>query len=399
MDVWKRKGRKAKPWVADYIDANGKRHRLSAETKERALELLAQKRREARDTGPGTQNVGLTVLAYVEAWQRRIETELKYASVRSYRYVLQTHIIPSFGEMKLRDLAPLHVKWLISEKRHAGLAKTTIRLIRGILCAMLNDAVDDGVLTRNPAQSLGRRKKAETMSQIERDESIRPLSEEEVVSLLAAAPDHESRTLLRLLARAGLRPGEAIALQWTDLNFSAREILVERNLYEGHLGTPKTGRRRRVDMSQGLALDLSRLYAQREAEKLAGRWTRDIPAWIFCQLDGEPLRIQHVRSIFDRSLRRAGLSGHVTYDLRHTFATTLLAKGTPLTYVAEQMGHKKPITTLTYYAHWIPTTSDKSFVDSLDQPKLQSFGTTFGTTREKVQYLQGNLPENNLNNC
>jgi hypothetical protein len=45
------------------------------------------------------------------------------------------------------------------------------------------------------------------------------------------------------------------------------------------------------------------------------------------------------------------LSGHVPYDLRHTFAATLLTKGTPLTYVTEQMGHKKPITTFLYCAH------------------------------------------------
>ena len=261
---------------------------------------------------------------------------------------------------------------------------------------MLGGAVEDGLVTKNVALSTGRRKKTETMSQIERDKSIRPLSETEVSALLNAAPDHDSRTMLTLLARAGLRPGEAIALQWTDLNFTEREILIERNFYDGHLGTPKTGRRRRVDMSQGLALALSALYVQREREKLEGRWT-EMPDWIFCQHDGQPLRIEHVRSLFDRLLRRAKLSGHVPYDLRHTFATTLLAKGTPLTYVANQLGHKKPHTTLEYYAHWIPAVSDKSIVDSLDEPKTEGLDTTSGTTRKKVVYLQGNSADTNLN--
>jgi integrase len=81
-----------------------------------------------------------------------------------------------------------------------------------------------------------------------------------------------------LLAPAGLRPGEAIALQWTDLDFTAREILIERNFYDGHLNTPKSGGGRRVDISRGLALDLSSLYVQREREKLEGQWTGGIPA-------------------------------------------------------------------------------------------------------------------------
>jgi integrase len=412
-DVWKRKGRKAKPWVADFTDANGKRHRLSAATKEQAHELLAQKIREAGATGPSADNPHLTVAAYASVWQRRIRTQLKHASVKAYRYALETHIVPAFGNIELRDLTSAHVKWLLAEKRQVGLAKTTIRLIRGILSAMLSEAVDDGLVTRNAAMLIGRRKKTETMSQIERDQSIRPLSEAEVAVLLTAAPDLEACTLLTLLARAGVRPGEAIALQWTDLNFTAREILIERNFYDGHLGTPKTGRRRRVDMSQGLAIALSSLYVQREREKLEGQWT-EIPDWVFCQRNGQPLRIEHVRSVFDRSLRRAKLSGHVPYDLRHSFATILLAKGAPLTYVAEQMGHKKPITTLSYYAHWIAATSDKSFVDSLDQGatapsgnperripgfKGEVLGTTFGTAPRKTAYPQSNLAESNLNIC
>jgi len=116
------------------------------------------------------------------------------------------------------------------------------------------------------------------------------------------------------------------------------------------LATPKSSRRRRVDLSRGLALDLSSLYVLRERQELEGQWTGGIPAWVFCQRDGQPLRIEHVRSVFDRALTRAKLSRHVPYDLRHTFATTLLAKGAPLIYVAEQMGHKKPITEAYYHA-------------------------------------------------
>lgn len=192
-----------------------------------------------------------------------------------------------------------------------------------------------------------------------------------------------------LLVRAGLRPGEALALRWTDFNFSARQILVERAIFDGHLDSPKGGPSRQVDMSQMLAISLSSLYREREREKMAGEW-KEIPDRVFCRADGGPLRLEKVRYRYERSLRRAGVSGHVLYDLRHTFASTLLAKGAPITYVAQQMGHAN--ITLKYYARWIPS-ADRSFVDSLDNPGLAPL---FGTTQEKTPYLQGNLPESNL---
>jgi integrase len=85
-----------------------------------------------------------------------------------------------------------------------------------------------------------------------------------------------------LLVRAGLRPGEALALRWTDFNFSARQILVERAIFDGHLDSPKGGRSRQVDMSQMLAISLSSLYREREREKMAGEW-KEIPDRVFCR--------------------------------------------------------------------------------------------------------------------
>jgi hypothetical protein len=62
------------------------------------------------------------------------------------------------------------------------------------------------------------------------------------------------------------------------------------------------------------------------------------------------------------------LSGFRVYDLRHTFASLLLAHGAPITYVAAQLGHSKPTTTLQWYAHWIASGHER-FVDGLAGPK------------------------------
>jgi len=64
-------------------------------------------------------------------------------------------------------------------------------------------------------------------------------------------------------------------------------------------------------------------------------------------------------------LREAKLPRFRLYDLRHTFATHLLAQSAPITYVAAQLRHAKPTATLNYYAHWIQT-GDKRFIDRLE---------------------------------
>jgi integrase len=70
-------------------------------------------------------------------------------------------------------------------------------------------------------------------------------------------------------------------------------------------------------------------------------------------------------------LRVAGLPRFRLYDLRHTFATHLLAQGAPITHAAAQLGHAKPTTTLTYYAHWLPS-GDVGYIDRLEALRIAS---------------------------
>src|SRR5262249_25113816 len=109
-----------------------------------------------------------------------------------------------------------------------------------------------------------------------------------------------------------------------------------------------------------------RLLQVRKAETLKRGW-RDIPPWVFCSGEGTPLDRNNAAKAFRRCLQKAGLPlRHSLYDLRHTFATILVAQGKPITYVAKQLGHENPSTTLRWYTHWLPSVEDKSYVDDLD---------------------------------
>jgi integrase len=396
MAIWKRKRAHGHVWMADYVDAAGRRHRISATTKDAVDKLRAEKLNESRMAPELLGNPDLTVAEFGTQWLKRLEgSDLKPRTIESYTQLYNNHISAALGPIRLRDLRRTHIKELLSAKRDQvivrsakkaapgdvdeqkpepapkTLSKNTVRLIRACLSAMLAEAMDDELIKSNPAAVPSRRRGKKgngAVSAAERQKAIRPFSDSELTKVLKTAreQDAEHYPLFILLARTGMRPGEAAALQWTDFDFTNRKILVERAYSAGELGTTKTDGVRTVDMSQELATALTSLYKAREAQTLKEGWG-EVPDLVFINAAGNPTDESRVRKRFARVLKKAEITGHRLYDLRHTFATQLLAKGAPITYVAAQLGHARPSTTLQWYARWLPQ-AGAGFVDRLDAP-------------------------------
>ena len=104
--------------------------------------------------------------------------------------------------------------------------------------------------------------------------------------------------------------------------------------------------------------------------------------YVFPSRMGHPLEPPTIARQFQAILRRAGLAKFRLYDLRHTFATHLLAEGAPITYVAAQLVHAKPTTTLAFYAHWLPR-GDKAYIDRLIAAR-EAAGDMLVTTESRV---------------
>jgi integrase len=294
----------------------------------------------------------ITIDEYAKRWVRQVASELKPRTLRSYGQQLKLYVLPAFGHFRVRALHLGHIKAVLVDKRAADLGKNSVRLIRSTLSVMLSDAVEDGVIVANPALQLRgtRRRGTDTITPADRQQAIRPMSPEELSALLAAArEDARHYPLFLLLARTGLRPGKAFGLQWGDLDFRARELRVERSWSLRRIETPKTGRTRRVDMSEQLVRTLRHLEIDRMVEKVKRGWA-EIPPWLFCTDEGTPFDESRVRKAFSRALRRAKLPSFRLYDLRHTYASLLLAQNAPLTYVSAQLGHTDATTTLRWYA-------------------------------------------------
>jgi integrase len=380
--VWHRHRASGDDWIVDIRDRDGVRHRFSTSSRPEAEALLVDKTNEYREPEK-PELTEKTVDEYAEAWLRDITTEgaVKPRTIASYRQLFRLHIAPTLGATKLRDLTRRSVKDLLNAKREQlskdgrKLSKNTVRLIRATLSVMLAEAVDDEAIESNPA-TLPSRKKGRKKDAVP---PMHPFEETELNQLLDAAGvrDPEYFPLFLLLARTGLRPGEAFAVEWADLDFSKRKLSVERALSAGLIGTTKTGTAREVDMSQELVDVLAALYRIREAQTLKYQWG-DVPDLIFVNAHRGFLDESRVRKRFARVLKAAGVGGHRLYDLRHTFASILLQNGAPITYVSAMLGHADSTTTLRWYARWLPK-SGKSYVNSLDSGSLAPNGPNVGT--------------------
>jgi len=187
--------------------------------------------------------------------------------------------------------------------------------------------------------------------------------------------------LVILMAKTGMRPGEAVALQPGDLDLGQHTIRIERAAtLAGQVKTTKTAEVRTVDCSAQLTQRLEAYRIWRELESMTGRWG-DMP-WLFQNNHGKLYEERHLRSVFHRILHRTNLPSFRVSDLRHSFASLLLSSNVPLLYVSKQLGHANPTMTLKYYARWIPT-GDQRYVEVLDAGMKKNLAPPMGTRGEK----------------
>ena len=368
--IRRRKDRKATRWIVDSRDIPEGR-RLTFKTREEAELARADMIKASQQAQPAAKDREITLDAYADRWLEQIAVSVETNTSASYRQNLAKHIRPVFGPMKLRDLHRGHIKALLAKKRQDGLSKNSVRLVRATLSVMLGDAVDDGVLQVNPATGTGRRgrKQPDTITSTERQQAIRVMDYKQLATFLRYAEVRYSRrayVLFLLYADAGLRPGEGCAVQWRDVDAVAKTLRVERAVTNsGRIKSTKTGEARTVDLTPRLVGALTALQAELEAEALlAGR--NGIEPWVFADRTGQPLRPQRVGRLFDRIVQPAGVPRFVLYDLRHTYASHLIAQGADPGYVARQMGHSSMVTTLSFYGHWFPKT-DRRHVERMEE--------------------------------
>jgi integrase len=277
---------------------------------------------------------------YVAVWLSGLEGLVLPSTVEAYAGRLERHVLPRLGERRLDEVVVDDILALISDLRKQGYSGTTIAVTLTPLSRLFAHALRRGLIEANPVSKLDRSERP----RVSRQE--RPvLNPEEIGRLLeAAAP--RFRTLLATAILSGLRQGELLGLHWRDVDFDNELI---------HIRTALNRKRRDVaPKTQRAVRDVILMPALAQALRQHKTETRfnQPDDYVFTTRTGTPHHAPHIGlRALKPALEKAGLQPVRWHDLRHTFASLLIAGGANITFVSRQLGHTSSQITLGIYAH------------------------------------------------
>jgi integrase len=333
--VSKRKDADGRPglWITRWREPDGTQRKRSFTRKRDAEEHLRAIEASIDTRTYVTPEAGReTVGDYGRAWlDRRVDlTPKSRASVRS---LWRSRVEPVWGAVRLDAVRHQDVARWVAAMADEGLSASRVRQAYHLLTALLDAAVRDSRLVRNPADGV-RLPRLRTTTRAY-------LSHEQLHAMADAAGDY--RPLVLLLGYCGLRWGEAAALRVGDIDLTRSRVIVQRAVVDvdGHMieGAPKTHQRREVPMP--------RVVRDAVAEHIAGRAVADLA---FPSPRGSFLRVQNARrQWWDTAARTAGVEGLTPHGLRHTCAALAVAAGADARTVQRMLGHASAAMTLDVY--------------------------------------------------
>jgi integrase len=268
----------------------------------------------------------------------------KPSGIAAKETALRIHIVPALGCKPLDAIENEDVQRFKAELAHK--APKTVNNVLTVLTTLLRVAVDWGVIERMPC-------KITLLRTAQPVATFHDFAAYERLIDAAKFVDAQAHLVVLLGGDAGLRCGEIMALEWTDIDLSKRQLTVQRSEWKGHVTLPKGGRSRVVPMTVRLG---SALTTHRHL-----RGPR-----VLCRKDGSPLTQKNVRDYVQRAARRSFAKSDGVHVLRHTFCSHLAMRGAPARAIQELAGHVS-LSTTQRYMHMSPAAIE-SAIRLLDRP-------------------------------
>jgi integrase len=321
-----------------------------SEAKKVRVQLIAQ-----RDAGKLMANSEQRLETFATSLLLRQEGIVSERTADGYLRILRKHVFPIFGRRYMSGIKPLELEQLFNDLA-MGLSTNTVNNVRTALSKMFSEAERLEIVANNPV-----RRTRKMRSQV--DEALHrypPLSLCEAKNLINATNGHWLQDYLKLALGLGMRQGEVLGLQWSDIDFDEGILRVQRTIsydsilqmdgrstYTLSVKPPKTRNSRR-DLK--LADELLAMLRERLGDQLTNEHTA--PNYVFHCKSGKPLAASSVRKQYRKMIQENGLRYVRMHDLRHSFATILLDQsGGNLSGVSRALGHSNVSVTLDVYGH------------------------------------------------
>lgn len=264
----------------------------------------------------------------------------------------KNHISPKFGQRRIDSISAME----LLDWQNLKLKKykvSTVKKYCSIFNMILNDALIEELIEKNPFIHVKKPKKivsATDISNIREDDPIKPFSLEEIFELISKAEGY-LKNFIAIMSFTGARPGEIIALKWTDINFDNEIISISKTRIRGQNGTPKTkASYRRIEM-----IPLVKEYLYKQFEITGSNINNEV----FCNSSKKPLYSHDIIAKRFKGLLKDD-DTRFLYQLRHSFASIMISKGEDITWVSQMMGHENIDITLKVYTHFYKIIEDKN---------------------------------------
>ncbi|MCM1124520.1 MAG: site-specific integrase [Eubacterium sp.] len=283
-----------------------------------------------------------------EWFENYVKPSAKDKTQIRYSEIISQHLIPDLGEYEMEELTPLVLQRYVTElmnsgnlKTGEGLAPNSVNAIITIIQSALQQACAIGYLNAYTADKIKRPKT------VEKKIECFSVAEQKKIEQAVWKDKRPKMFGVILCLYTGLRIGELLALEWSDIDFAKGEITVSKSCHDGTQNGrycrlydgPKTETSERI-----VPVPKQLLPRLREAKKASrSRW-----------VIGNGEKIISIRSYqysFSLLLKKLGIPHRGFHSLRHTFATRAMECGMDVKTLSEILGHKNPTVTLKRYAH------------------------------------------------
>jgi len=323
--IYQRKTKSGKiRWYLDYRNAQGERKQelvANAIHREDAVAALQKRVLAELDNRYGIERkkgkIGFKTFAERYLKDYAMVVKKSWRTDRSRMEALVNY----FNDTDLSKIAPSTIQRFMALRQKEGNSKSTVNRYLALLKKMLNIAIEEGYLEHNPVTKIKFYSEKDNLKE-------RILSEEEEKRLMDESPDH-LKSIITVALQTGMRLGEILNLEWEQIDFQDQSILVEKT---------KSGRSRTIPINPLLFKELQKLRSDNGQSP-----------YVFPNPEtGKPLTT--VKTSFTGACRRAGIEGLRFHDLRHTFGSRLVQKGTDIETVRSLLGHSS-ITITQRYVH------------------------------------------------
>lgn len=279
---------------------------------------------------------------WIAVWlENYVKISVKPRTYEKYKSICESKIIPQLGSIRLNDLTPQLLQKQIATLSSC-LAPSTINVAVTVMQLSLKAAVRQGILQSSPAAVIQRPKAVQ-----KRVICFSSQEQSKLENYVLARKKPYLRGILICLY-TGLRIGELLALEWSDIDLKKGLLSVTKTCYYGKtaqgeyariVGEPKTGSGMRIIPLPAQIVALMKNMKKSALSEYVIEW------------HGKPVKIRSYQALFHSILRKINLPVRGFHTLRHTFATRAIECGMDVRTLADILGHKDPTITLQIYAH------------------------------------------------